>query len=61
MGDGGKIGETVVDNEVSLPSHTAADESRGNSVEIFDLIPESMAGSLVSRSVLPKGLQIHVA
>lgn len=60
MGDRGKIGEAVVDNEVSLTSHAAADESRGDSVEIFDLVSESMAGSLVSRSVLPEGLQIHV-
>lgn len=60
MGDGGKIGEAVVDNEVSLPPHAAADESRGNSVEIFDLVPESMAGSLVSRPVLPEGFEIHV-
>lgn len=56
MGDGGKIGEAVVDNEVSLPSHATADESRRNSVEIFDLISESMAGSLVSRPVLSEGL-----
>ena len=61
MGYRGKIGEAIVDNEVSLPSHATADESRGNTVEILDLVSEPMAGSLVSRPVLPEGLQIHVA
>lgn len=41
----------AVDDQVSLASHTAADNRRGDTVEVFDLIAKPVPERLVVRSV----------
>ena len=61
VGHGGEVGEAVIYNQIPFPPHASADESRGDAVEILDLVTESVARSLVPGPVLPECFQIHVA
>ena len=41
----------AIDDKVSLASHAATDNRRGDSVQVFDLIAETVPERLVVRSV----------
>ena len=60
VGHWGEVGEAVIYDQIPLPPHTSADESRRHAVEILNLVAESVTRSFVSGPVLLKGLQIHV-
>ena len=61
VGHRGEISEAIIYNQVPLAPHSATDQGRGYSVEIFDFVTEPMACRLVSRPVFPQGFQVHVA
>ena len=61
VGHRGEISEAIIYNQVPLAPHSATDQGRGYSVEIFDFVTEPMACRFVSRPVFPQGLQVHVA